>query len=255
MAQQKWKTDKNLYACPTEKNGNQVKKTLDYHTTYRKEFLESDPLRDWESIDRCIWLWNWAMGVIPEPNIEKEVFQWAVLDVGTKDAQFPDWLRTHGIMGIGLEYSEEYVKYAVNKGRPVKYGNACDMEFDDDMFDFVFSHHVHGLLPDYLKGLEEMLRVTNKYMICLNQVPGNKKKHYSYISSPDIYHEFVKNNEREIEVLYNDFLDTGYGDEWVLFVRKNGYESLERSIERIDELAEEEEPEFKKKKKNYESNE
>jgi SAM-dependent methyltransferase len=244
---QRWKTDKNLYACPTKKNGMQVNKELDYDTTYRKEFLECDPLQDWPSIDRCIWLWQWAIEQINENNLN-----WSVLDVGTKDAQFPEWLRTHGIMAIGLEYSEPYVKYAINKGRPVKYGNACDMDFDDGMFDFVFSHHLHGLLPDYAKGLEEMMRVSKKYMICLNQVPGNKRKHFSYIDSPQIYHNFAKFGQHTVgpfEVIYNDYLDTGHGDEWVFFAKKTQYESIERSIERIDEEVEEIEPEFKKKKR------
>jgi SAM-dependent methyltransferase len=255
---QKWKTDASLYDAPTEKDGVQVKKKLDYDTTYRKEFLDSDPLRDWESIERCKWLWEWAI-----EQIDDDPMNWAVLDVGTKDGQFPEWLREQSIMGLGLEYSESYVRYAVNKGRPVKYGNACAMEFDDDVFDFVFSHHLHGLLPDYAKGIEEMMRVSRKYMLCLNQVPGNPRKHYSYIDSPTIYHNFVEFGAHTVgpfEVLYNDYLDTGFNNEWVLFVKKIGYESIEESIEMIDDeigsdsITDDEgnvielEPKFKKKK-------
>jgi len=218
MANQEWKTNPKLYNAPTIKDGNQIKKELDYHTTYRKKFLDCDPLRDWESIERCKWLWNWAL-----EQIDEDVKDWSVLDIGTKDGQFPAWLREQGIMSIGLEYSEPYVRYAINKGRPVKYGNACDMDFDDDVFDFVFSHHVHGLLPDYAKGIEEMLRVSKKYMICLNQVPGNKRKHFSYIDSPQLFHNFVEFGQHTVgpfEVIYNDYLDTGYGNEWVLFLKK-----------------------------------
>lgn len=229
MAEQKWKSDPSLFNCPTKKDGNQVTKQLDYSTIYRKEFLDCDPLRDWASIERCKWLWEWAMDHLEHSGVVCDPTKWAVLDIGTKDAQFPEWLREQGIMGLGLEYSEEYVRYAINKGRPVKYGNACDMEFDDGVFDFVFSHHVHGLLPDYAKGIEEMMRVTNKYMICLNQVPGNKRKHFSYIDSPQLFHNFVDHGMHTVgpfEVLYNDYLDTGYGNEWVLFVKKIGYDEI-----------------------------
>lgn len=215
---QKWKTDKSLYEAPTEKDGVQVKKKLDYATTYRKEFLDSDPLRDWESIDRCIWLWDWAMELVSE-NLS--FTDWKVLDLGTKDGQFPDFLINNSIDGLGIEYSKPYVEYAQSKGRNVQYGNACDLEFEDNTFDVVFSHHLHGLLPDYLKGLQEMYRVSKRYMIALNQVPGNKRKHYSYIDSPQIYHDFVKSID--CKVIYNDYLDTGQAQEWVIFLEKKDY--------------------------------
>ena len=92
MANQKWKTDPALYNAPTEKNGVQTKKKLDYDTTYRHEFLDADPLRDWESIERCKWLWEWALEQIEFGGLECDPTKWSVLDVGTKDAQFPEWL-------------------------------------------------------------------------------------------------------------------------------------------------------------------
>jgi len=241
---QKWKSDATLFNAPTEQDGQQIKKKLDYDTIYRKEFLDSDPLRDWESIERCKWLWEWSLEIIGESPLE-----WTVLDVGTKDAQFPEFLREQGIMGIGLEYSESYVRYALNKGRPIAYGNACDMEFDDNSFDYVFSHHLHGLLPDYLIGLQEMFRVTKKYMIALNQVPGNKKKHFSYIDSQQIYYDFI--DSVDCGVLYNDYLDTGFSNEWVILLKKiqpdDDYETIDQSIENIDAPSGYE-PEFKVKK-------
>ena len=164
--EQKWKSDPSLFDAPTEQDGLQIKKKLDYDTTYRHEFLDSDPIRDWESIERCKWLWEWSL-----EQIDGHPTDWFVLDVGTKDAQFPEWLREQGIMGMGLEFSIPYCEYAVDKGRPIEYGNACEMPYADGTFDYVFSHHLHGLLPDYLVGLKEMLRVTKKYMFALNQVP------------------------------------------------------------------------------------
>ena len=224
---QKWKEDPSLYNAPTEKNGVQIKKKLDYDTIYVTEFLNSDPLRDWESIDRCKWLWEWSLDQIKESPLE-----WAVLDVGTKDGQFPEWLREQSVMSFGIEYSEPYVRYAINKGRPVAYGNAVCMDFLDGEFDYVFSHHLHGLLPDYLIGLKEMFRVTSKYMIALNQVPGNPRKHYSYIDSPKIFYDFV--DSVDCEVIYNDYLETGFEKEWVIFLKKNDYETIQRGVKNFD---------------------
>ncbi len=217
---QRWKTDPTLYACPTKKVGDQIQKDLHYPTTYRKEFLDSDPIRDWESITRCQGLWHKCMTMIYDQWPWEAPKTWKILDCGTKDGQFPAWLReTDHEQAMGIEISEKYVDYAKGKGRPVAYGDMCNMEESwTDNFDFVFAHHVHGLTPDYLKALEEMYRVTNKYMVALNQVPGNKKKHYSYIDSPAIFHKFVEDNP--CEVIHNDYLDTGFGNEWVIFLKK-----------------------------------
>ncbi len=246
MAQQKWKTDPTLHSAKTEQKGLQTKKLLDYDTVYVKEFLDSDPLRDWESIERAKWLWEWAMDMLvtvgSDHNINSE---WAVLDVGTKDAQFPEWLRDQGIMGMGIEYSEPYVRYAINKGRPSMYGNACCMEFEDNTWDFTFAHHLHGLLPDYMQGLQEMFRVSKRYMLALNQVPGNPRKHFSYIDSPQIYHDFVESVE--CKVIHNDYLETGYGDEWVIFLEK----ILPEDAETAEPILEEEPVEENHKKKKF----
>lgn len=257
MTQQKWKSDPALYNAPTEKNGVQVKKKLDYDTTYRKEFLDADPLRDWESINRCIWLWEWALDHIKHNGLEYDPTKWTVLDVGTKDAQFPEWLRERNIMSLGLEYSEPYVKYAIEKGRPSYYGNACAMPWENEEFDFVFSHHLHGLLPDYLLGLKEMFRVSRKFMLALNQVPGNPRKHYSYIDSSEIFNQFIDSIDYvEFDILYNDYLDTGFNNEWVIFLMKNDNVDGDRKVferDYMDELspnAEYEDVSFKRKKSN-----
>jgi SAM-dependent methyltransferase len=213
---QKWKTDPKLYASPTVKDGYQVKKTLDYETTYVKEFLDSDPIRDWESIDRCRWLFNWCVKYLIDKKMDLEID--TILDCGTKDAQFPEIQRQEGYMSLGIELSESYVKYATKKGRPIMMMDVCNMTFEDNQFDFVFSHHLHGLTPDYLKALDEMYRVSKKYMVALNQVPGNPRKHYSYIENPTIFYEFTE--KHNCNVLHNGYLETGIENEWVIFVEK-----------------------------------
>jgi hypothetical protein len=216
MAQQKWKTDSSLHSCKRDKYGHKI---MDYEGLYVDEFLNADPLRDWESIDRCKDLWKWSMDKIPYlPHIRN------VLDCGTKDGQFPEWLlKTDQLYesslteAVGIEISEPYINYAQEKERPVVYGNVCDLPEDwTGKFDFVFSHHLLGLTPDYYKALSEMYRVTSYYMVTLNDVPGNPKKHYSYIDSSDIYDRFIK--EFKPEVIFNGFWKDN--KEWVLLVRK-----------------------------------
>jgi len=84
---------------------------------------------------------------------------------------------------LGLDFDENYVKYAKSKDRNVVQGNICDLQFKDNTFDVVFSHHVFGLCPDYKKAYDECLRVCkpNGWVVTENMVPGNRRKHFHYI--------------------------------------------------------------------------
>ena len=211
---QKWKVDSSLHSCE-RKDG---KKVIDYHTTYVEEFLNSDPVRDWESIERCKDLWFWS---IPKTNNLSE--DWQILDVGTKDGQFVEFLRHDDFKNvIGIDVSMDYVEYAQSLDRPVRYGDVCNLPDDwSGRFDYVFSHHVLGLTPDYHKALDEMWRVTKQggYMITLNDCPGNPKKHYSLITDSIIFDNFTVDN-KDVDILFNDYWSDKYPKEWVMMLRK-----------------------------------
>ncbi len=219
---QKWKEDPNLHSCETEKDGYQEKKCLDYDDTYVEEFLNQDPLRDWESIDRCKALWFWSLRKAELDQVE-DIKDFKVLDCGTKDGQFVEFLDGSVKESIGIEYSKPYVDYAKAKNRKVIWGDVCRLTdwFDwENHFDFVFSHHLLGLTADYLLALEEMLAVTRPggWMVTCNDIPGNPRKHYSYIESSKIFNEFIfKSN---LKVYHNERWSSDFPREWVLLVKK-----------------------------------
>ena len=221
---QRWKEDQSLWGCETVRDGYQEKKDLDYDTVYVHEFLNQDPLRDWESIDRCKALWFWALRKA-ELNDPEDIKNFKVLDVGTKDGQFVEFLDGSVADVIGLEYSKPYVDYATEKGRMVIYGDVCQLTdwFKwENHFDFVFSHHLLGLTPDYVKALEQMLAVTKNggFMITCNDIPGNPRKHYSYIESSKVFNDFIfKSN---LKVIHNERWNSDFPREWILFVKKGG---------------------------------
>jgi len=220
---QKWKEDSKLHSCARQNKGSQQIKTIDYEQVYKREFLESDPVKDWESIDRCKELWLWAI-----EKIDANPTDWKVLDVGTKDAQFPEWLMKNYVVeqAIGCEIADDYLKYAEEKGRPIVYANACDMpKRMHKKFDIVFSHHLLGLVPDYLLGLNEMWKCVKHggYMLTLNDIPGNPLKHYSLIESPQIFMDFMgqDNVVQSYPILmFNDFWYDKFPKEWVFFIQK-----------------------------------
>lgn len=52
-----------------------------------------------------------------------------VLDTGTKDGQFPQWLEDIGYSAMGIEIDDRYVEYAQSKERPVIEGDICNIEY------------------------------------------------------------------------------------------------------------------------------
>lgn len=208
---QKWKNDPSLHSCPRDE---EKKKKLNYYETYKKEFLDADPLRDWESIGRCVKLWSYFKEKV-DIDIDR------VLDCGTKDGQFAKWLQDVGYDSLGIEISEKYVKWAVDHKRPVIQADICNMPFQDNTFDVTFSHHVLGLTPDYKKSLQEMLRVVKPggCLVTLNDCPGNPKKHYSYIKSPEEYREMLKECPNHIKI-YFDYLNPKKNNEFVMILQK-----------------------------------
>ena len=198
---QKWKNDPKLYGCETENNQGQINKKLDYYTTYKTEFLEQDEKKDWESIEGCEELWYFTKKAA-------QIKRGYVLDVGTKDGQFTAYFDDKpGFECIGIELADDYVKYAQDKGRNVIKGDVCNLDFEDNHFDVVFSHHVLGLTPDYKKAIQEMYRVCKSggIITSLNHIPGNKRKHFSYIESPKIIKGWLTEDWFDGEIIFFDY--------------------------------------------------
>ena len=213
---QKWKSDPSLYGCD-RKDG---KKVLDYKETYVGEFLNSDPLIDWPSFNRCKSLWMWAQRMAKLSY--KDVKEMSVLDCGAKDGQFPEWLLTVAKDAIGIEISDPYVKYCQERKRPVVYGDVCHLPDEwTERFDFVFSHHLLGLVEDPNKAVEEMFRVAKPggFILTLTDIPGNQRKHYSLIEDDSMFRDFP----HECKIVFNGrWNEMEYEKEWVFYIRKYG---------------------------------
>ena len=212
----RWKNMREITECPRIENGGQSNKQLDYRI-YSNLVLDQDPLRDWESITRCKELWQW--GLRKARLNHTHALEMSVLDCGAKDGQFPEWLSPMVKESLGIEISDPYVQYCQEKNRPVIKGDVCNMPEEwTNKWDFVFSHHLLGLVPDYWKGLTEMFRATKKYMLTLNSCPGNPKKHYSLIEDESIFQKFYE--AHDCEVIFNGRWNDNFPDEWALFVKK-----------------------------------
>ncbi len=92
-----------------------------------------------------------------------------VLDAGCGDGVLSVMMAHKGAFVTGCDFSEPNIKaareYAHEQGIPnaeFLVGDAENLPFPDNSFDLVVSSHVLEHLPDFDKGLQEVMRVTKK---------------------------------------------------------------------------------------------
>lgn len=125
---------------------------------------------------------------------------WWILDAGCKEGWTGEYLINEWDCNkdrqIGLELSAEQVEYAHTMKRSwVKQGNVCAMiSLGNNVFDLVLSRHVLGLTEDAFQAMVEMWRVLKPggLLYVITHIPGNIKKHYSYISNKSVVDEWLK---------------------------------------------------------------
>jgi glycosyltransferase involved in cell wall biosynthesis len=83
-----------------------------------------------------------------------------VLDVGTGDGNRVRILKSMGYNAIGTEINDKWVN-----GGEVVHGDIMDLPFEDNSFDLVSSVDVLEHIPDPIKGISEMFRVSKKYVV------------------------------------------------------------------------------------------
>ena len=67
----------------------------------------------------------------------------------------------------GLDSDPDMVSLCREKGLDVNPGDAMDIPFEDDSFDIVYCSFLLLWLPDPVRAVEEMARVSRKWVICL----------------------------------------------------------------------------------------
>lgn len=69
--------------------------------------------------------------------------------------------------GIGIDINENHIKNAKEKGFNAVYGDATNLQFEDNSFDLVISNHVFEHLPTremFDKAVAEAIRVSRKWV-------------------------------------------------------------------------------------------
>jgi len=124
-------------------------------------------------------------------------------------------LRKKGFPAYGLELSKERVKFATKKyGCYYKQGNIYSTGFSDNQFDAVIASEVIEHLEEPLKAIEELKRISKKYIIltfpykeipqqivcphCLKNFPSSG--HIQYFDDEKIEEIISKSNLKIIKI-------------------------------------------------------
>lgn len=167
-----------------------------------------------------------------------------VLDLGCGDGSLLEKLvRRKGVVGRGIEISEEGVRSCIAKGLTVLQGDIDQglRDYPDDSFDYVVLNQTlqAAKKPDVV--LSEMLRVGKKgivgfpnfafwkmrlYLLTLGRMPKTRFLPYEWYDTPNIHfcsiRDFTKYcAENGVRIEKTAYLSTGHGGKVLRGVRPN----------------------------------
>lgn len=110
------------------------------------------------------WLgqhWEWTMR-----TLVRERRGMTALDVGCGPGLVMELFQSF-LDVKGLDIDPEMVRRVEEKRMEVVLGDAQDLPFEDDSFDFVYCSFTMMWLPDQLRAMKEMARVARQCVVCL----------------------------------------------------------------------------------------
>jgi len=118
--------------------------------------------------------------------------KWKMLDIGCRDGMWMDILKKAKFKNLrGIDISEKALEIARKKGHNVVRGDAQELPFPDEEFNFVSIIHTLEHCPDpdkVIKGIKRVLKTNGRILVV---VPLQKKEpvptpwaHYFCFSSP-----------------------------------------------------------------------
>ena len=110
----------------------------------------------------------------------------------------------------GIDTSQNLVKVACDKGVDAAVGEAENLPFDDDSFDFVISVTAIMNFSDIQKSVSEMARVCKKDGTCIISFLKNSSKKEEILKAVQSYFYILKEIEEEKDIIL--MLRLTYGD-------------------------------------------
>jgi len=184
-----------LSKCGTISYNDQVIRDMDYKD-YLTYFYESLETRDYDVLLKSkTKLFDQCVKALCDKKYDKPLSfkEYSVLDVGCKDGRFTENLVKSGKIkfGAGCEITQAWVDYGEKKGRLIELCDPCLLKYADKSFDIVFAYKIFGCVEDNRRVLEELCRVSRKYIIVLANEFGNNNFRYATTQMTYKYGEWV----------------------------------------------------------------
>lgn len=80
---------------------------------------------------------------------------------------------------------------------PFLYSNVEESGLEDNMYELCYTRHVLEHLPTYTKMLDEMIRISNKYMVIIFFIKPSDFEKINFSSTDNLYHNTYKRNDIE----------------------------------------------------------
>ena len=98
----------------------------------------------------------------------------SILDCGCGIALDYEHYKDNGIRYVGVDITPKFLEVAKKRGATTRQGSILDLPFKDKSFDAVYCKDVlmHLLFNDWKRALNEMVRVSRKYVLTLEPAWG-----------------------------------------------------------------------------------
>ena len=135
--------------------------------------------------------------------------KWEILDIGCRDGMWLDILKNNKFLNLrGIDISTKALEIARKKDHNVVRGDAQNLPFPDEEFNFVSIIHTLEHCPDPDRVLTEIKRVLKPNGRVLVVVPLQKKEpvptvwghYYCFSSSKEVINMIVRNGFKKVEV-------------------------------------------------------
>ena len=132
---------------------------------------------------------------------------WKILDVGCGIGSFEKNLPSLNI--IGLDVSEEMLEEARKRSdKTFIQGNVEELQFQDSIFDAVFTVTTLEFLDDYKKAVTEIARVTKSQGKIVVMMLNTKSEYFrENVERPGDYFQKIKHTiPKRYEIMHPDFM-------------------------------------------------
>lgn len=197
---EKWKEKPELVNCENTFVNNQHIKNIEYSDFLTYFYGNIEP-RDYDNLlSSKLEIFKQAMKSIYERKFDKkENFkEYTLLDVCCKDGRFVEEAKTAELIkqGFNTEMTDAWVKYGKKKKRNIKLEDPMALSYEDNEFDIVYAYKLFGYVKDNKKVLQELVRVSKKYIIILSdEFKGHRNLKYATTDRVSFYGEWIDSIE------------------------------------------------------------